>query len=213
MKALKIIKKVLDILLITIALLFIVGFIIFKAMGLSLFIVYSGSMEPTISVDDIVIVKPISINEVEEKDIITYIDKHEDLKNKEEYKNKNLEDTYVTHRVVKIDGTGNEIKLTMQGDANNTIDAIKVTKDNIYGKHIITIPNGGPILETAQSPFTIIAIIGIIVLIYLIINLIVYIKTPESPEILNTTKIITSNNDDLNVSNDISSSSNTNNIE
>ncbi len=82
--------------------------------GLRIYKVGSGSMEPYLKIDDIIIItksKNYKIN-----DVITY-------------KNNNKE--YITHRIISI--TNDEI--ITKGDANNTPDD-PITKDDIVGKYI-----------------------------------------------------------------------------
>ena len=82
--------------------------------GLRIYKVGSGSMEPYLKIDDIIIItksKNYKIN-----DVITY-------------KNNNKE--YITHRIISI--TNDEI-ITKE-DANNTPDD-PITKDDIVGKYI-----------------------------------------------------------------------------
>ena len=79
--------------------------------GYTFFRIASGSMEPALYKEDVILVK--ITDDVKEKDIISY------AKNKE----------IITHRVIKIDSTG----LTVQGD-NNTIPDETIQKDQIIGK-------------------------------------------------------------------------------
>lgn len=50
-------------------------------------------------------------------------------------------DMQVTHRVVSIDDDG----ITTKGDANNTVDSAKVTKENYIGKNETVLPYAGNI--------------------------------------------------------------------
>ena len=81
--------------------------------GMQLFKVSSGSMEPVIKVNNLIIVK--KQKEYHEGDIITY------KKGKE----------YITHRIVNIDGE----EIITRGDANNTNDK-PFKEDQIIGKYV-----------------------------------------------------------------------------
>lgn len=81
--------------------------------GMQLFKVSSGSMEPVIKVNNLIIVK--KQKEYHEGDIVTY------KKGKE----------YITHRIVDIDGE----EITTRGDANNTNDKT-FKEEQIVGKYI-----------------------------------------------------------------------------
>lgn len=85
-----------------------------NAFGYSILRVVTGSMDPTISVGDFVVIKKCDKYKV--NDIITFIDSNDNI---------------ITHRIKKID---NDIIVT-KGDANNTLDdAIKLS--DVQGKVI-----------------------------------------------------------------------------
>lgn len=103
--------------------------------GYSIFEIATGSMEPTLNVKDLIIIKitkDVSVN-----DIVTYIE----------------EDNLITHRVISINGDN----LTAQGDANNSIDN-NIKKDAIIGKTVYVIKKGGLIREVFLTPRNIIII-------------------------------------------------------
>lgn len=81
--------------------------------GLSVYRVVSGSMEPNIRVNDLVIVN--SHSNIKENDIVTYENNG----------------SYITHRIVKID----KEKIITKGDANNTEDN-PIKRNQIKGKVI-----------------------------------------------------------------------------
>ncbi len=97
-------------------------------------VVMSGSMEPKIHTGSVAIVKPSE--EVKVDDIITFKDPREP---------KNL----ITHRISEI--SENEIIKT-KGDANNTPDNWEVTKDNIVGKFLFSVPLLGYAVNFAKQP-------------------------------------------------------------
>lgn len=92
--------------------------------GYSIFEIATGSMEPTLNVKDLIVVK--ITKDISVDDIVTYIE----------------EDNLITHRVISINGNN----ITTQGDANNSIDN-NITKDAIIGKTIYVIKKGGLIRE------------------------------------------------------------------
>jgi signal peptidase I len=81
--------------------------------GMQLFKVSSGSMEPVIKVNNLIIVK--KQKEYHEVDIVTY------KKGKD----------YINHRIVEIDGE----EIITRGDANNTNDK-PFKEDQIIGKYV-----------------------------------------------------------------------------
>ena len=110
--------------------------------GHTVFQVITGSMEDTIKINDVVIVK--ITKDVKVNDIITY----EDSGN------------YVTHRVIRQ--TADE--LVTKGDANNAEDdPIKV--DRVVGKVVFILTNVSIWINVFKTPKVIIAIIISIMLL------------------------------------------------
>ena len=85
--------------------------------GYTMFQVASNSMQPVLSVDDVILVQKNT--EFKVNDIISF-----------EYEN-----VVITHRVLDIDGD----KLTVKGDSNNTIDA-PIDKNVVIGKVVKIFP-------------------------------------------------------------------------
>lgn len=144
MKVLNIIKNIiLDIIIVILVLTIIVSMLNKNKptplFGFYFFTVMSGSMEPALNVEDSIIVKQSSNYEV--GDIVTY--KHEK--------------SYVTHRIVKIDGN----KVITKGDANTDEDPA-FDKKQILGKVVF---------KSVYLNFLVrnrILIILVIILIYLV---------------------------------------------
>lgn len=110
--------------------------------GHTVFQVITGSMEDTIKINDVVIVK--ITKDVNVNDIITY----EDSGN------------YVTHRVIRQ--TADE--LVTKGDANNAEDdPIKI--DRVVGKVVFILTNVSVWINVFKTPKVIIAIIVSIILL------------------------------------------------
>ncbi len=104
--------------------------------GFGVAVVLSGSMEPTLSVDDVIFVRKADSYEV--GDIVVY-DSGREL---------------IVHKIIQKDGD----TVVTQGDANNTSDdPIKVTA--IFGKVVSTIPNAGFVVKIIRSPIVVILII------------------------------------------------------
>lgn len=100
-----------------------------------LFTVRSGSMEPTIHTGSLIFVRAVA--EYRVGDIIT-IDAKEDQKT-------------ITHRVVEIRKTdAGEVYLT-KGDNNEEADQEQVTRENVIGKTIFTVPLLGYPVAYAQT--------------------------------------------------------------
>jgi len=111
-------KKVLSIILIVlifILLLFnIVSIFEFSFFGFRIFKVATGSMEPTLTINSIIVVK--KTDDLNIGDIITFQDSR----------------GYTTHRIVEM----NEDSITTRGDANNVKDT-PITREAVIGKVLI----------------------------------------------------------------------------
>lgn len=89
--------------------------------GIRPMIVMSGSMKPAIDTGSLCLVlTEASFDNIEEGDVITY----------------EVLDTKVTHRAAKILEEG----IVTKGDDNDVADLGIVTKDNFYGKVVLSIP-------------------------------------------------------------------------
>ena len=100
--------------------------------GFKSFIVLTGSMEPTISVNDLIVVKTVPENEINVNDSVTY--------------HLNNSNSTITHRIVeKFENNGN-IYYRTKGDNNNTIDTDKITYNNIDGLYLFKMNKVGVVL-------------------------------------------------------------------
>lgn len=106
-----------------------------RLLGIQVFSVISGSMEPDYPVGSLIYVKEVDPNDVEVRDVITYV-----LPN-------NMPST---HRVVSIDAE-NQLFYT-KGDANDTEDGAPVHFQNLIGTPIFTIPYLGFVAHYIQNP-------------------------------------------------------------
>ena len=109
--------------------------------GYSMFEVVTGSMEPTLNVGDLIIIK--KENNYKVNDIITY----------------RSDDDFITHRIVRID----EKYFYTRGDANNSDDN-KIVDSQIIGKSVFIIKNGGIWRKVLLTPKVFITIIIMLIL-------------------------------------------------
>jgi len=133
------IKKIWDTVT-TVLVILVVVFAIFlmgsRLVGLQVFNVISGSMEPEYSVGDLIYVKSVDPDSVEVGDPITFV--------------MNEELMVATHRVVAVDGENRQF--TTKGDANKTEDATPVHFNNLIGVPVFAIPLLGYVSAYIQSP-------------------------------------------------------------
>ena len=133
------VKKIWDAVTTTLVILVVV-FAVFlmgsRLMGMQVFNVVSGSMEPTYSVGDLIYVKTVDPDSVKVGDPITFV-LNEDL-------------VVATHRVVAIDSENRQF--TTKGDANSTEDAAPVHFNNLIGVPVFAVPLMGYVSAYIQSP-------------------------------------------------------------
>ncbi len=117
-----------------------------KILGFSSVKVMSGSMEPTIDIGDVLIIK--EKDSYEKGDIITY----------------NSGDSFITHRIIEANAT----HLITQGDANNTADP-EVKISDVQGEVVLIIPKIGNTLMFLRTTPGLIVLTGIIILLVFIL--------------------------------------------
>ena len=118
----------------------------FYPFGIRVAVVLTGSMEPTLNINDFVIIKkPVSF---EVGDIISY--QSSDTKND------------VMHRVISINGD----EIQTRGDANNTVDA-PIDRSQVTGVYVGKIKYVGKVISFFTSPFG----FGLIVVFLMVIVL------------------------------------------
>ena len=98
--------------------------------GYTTAIVTSGSMEPALGVDDLILIH--AQDSYQQGDIVTY----------------QSDGGLVTHRVVEIRADG----LVTQGDANNAPDSRSVAPEEVVGKVTGRIPGAGIWVRWLRSP-------------------------------------------------------------
>ncbi len=119
-----------------------------KVWGYNSFIIYSSSMEPTISVGSLVIAQPVDAQDVEVDDVIVF-------------RSPGDANTTITHRVVAIREDGGVRYFQTKGDAVDSADPEEVRLQGQVYKFAYELPYLGYFVAFAKS------ITGIILLIAL----------------------------------------------
>lgn len=111
-----------------------------RLIGLQVFTVLSGSMEPSYHVGSVIYVKEVAAEVLKSGDVITFmID----------------EDTAATHRIVEVipdEGDPAVLRFRTKGDANASEDGGLVHFRNVIGSPVLSIPYLGYIANYIQSP-------------------------------------------------------------
>ena len=111
-----------------------------RLIGLQVFTVLSGSMEPTYHVGSLIYVKEVDPYELESGDVITFMLD---------------EDTVATHRIVEVVPDENDstvVRFKTKGDANAAEDGSLVHYKNVIGSPVFTIPKMGYVANYIQNP-------------------------------------------------------------
>lgn len=107
-----------------------------RLIGLQVFTILSGSMEPNYSRGDLIYVQKVDVNSIQENDVITFV-LNEDL-------------VVATHRVVRIDAAKQHFYT--KGDANTIEDGEPVHFKNVLGTPVFRIPLLGYVSNYIQNP-------------------------------------------------------------
>lgn len=110
--------------------------------GFGASLVLSGSMEPEITTDDLVLIK--KSDKLCVGDVVLY----------------NTGRSNVLHRITKIDGD----MITTQGDANNTEDK-PFSKSAVLGVYIGKIPGGGKFIRFVTNPPFVMAVVFLLMVV------------------------------------------------
>ena len=124
--------------------------------GYHIFRVSSGSMEPTLMVGDVILVKSVQPEDIQKGDIVTYNGMEGDFAGK-----------VITHRVVEdpVDDGGIWIYQT-KGDAEGSIADPKITYNQIEGKYLSKLTFLNAIYSFFLSPYGLITFIFIIIALF-----------------------------------------------
>ena len=116
--------------------------------GYKNFTIVSRSMEDTINVNDVIIVKEVPQDEIQKDDIIAFYQGGE----------------VITHRIINVIEKDGVIRYETKGDNNVHADDNLVSYGQIEGKYQFKINGFGIILRILKNPITIIVLIIILIL-------------------------------------------------
>jgi len=137
------IKKVWDVvttLLVAVVVILAVALVGVRLVGMQVFTVLSGSMEPTYHTGALIYVKSVDYTKLEAGDVITFMLD---------------EDTVATHRIVEVVPDENDptvLRYRTKGDANDAEDGSLVHYKNVIGSPVFSIPKLGYVATYIQNP-------------------------------------------------------------
>ena len=111
-----------------------------RVIGLQVFTVLSGSMEPTYHTGSVIYVKSVDYKNLQSGDVITFMLD---------------EDTVATHRIVEVvpdEEDASVLRYRTKGDANDSEDGGLVHYKNVIGSPVFTIPYLGYVASYIQNP-------------------------------------------------------------
>ena len=120
--------------------------------GYKTFSIVTGSMEPTIKVDDIVIVKKEDKKNIQKNDIITF----------------KIENEIITHRVIDIAYDNGTLIYTTKGDKNDVTDIEKVQFEQIEGKYVTKFTKIGKVFTILKNKYIFSLILILLIICYII---------------------------------------------
>ena len=130
-----------------------------RVVGLTPYVVLSGSMEPTYHTGSLIYDKKVDPFTLKEGDVITFMVS---------------EDTVATHRIIEIlpdEEDSSVLRFRTQGDANDSPDGTPVHYKNIIGKPVFSIPYLGYFANFVQNPPGLYLAIGFAVVLVLLVFL------------------------------------------
>lgn len=120
--------------------------------GYKTFSIVTGSMEPTIKINDIIIVKKEDKKNIRKNDIITF----------------KIENEIITHRVIDIAYDNGTLIYTTKGDKNDVTDIERVQFEQIEGKYVTKITKIGKIFTILKNKYVFSLILILLIIFYII---------------------------------------------
>lgn len=138
-------------------------------LGHYVFRVMTGSMQPTVPEDALIVVRKTELSEIEPEDIISY------------YSTDPLLDGSVnTHRVVAVEQQGESYIFRTKGDANTIEDHYPALGENVLGKVVFISYPLGVVVNFLSSPVAFVVLILLPILIIFVSNLIRTVRSART---------------------------------
>lgn len=124
-------------------------------LGIYMFNIVSESMEPTLKINDVVVVKKCEITQLQKSDIITF----------------QQDGRTISHRILDITKEKNIIKFRTKGDNNEIPDSDLVPESQVYGKVLFSIKKIGKIISYIQNIRGLINVVFFVIIVYILVSL------------------------------------------
>jgi len=148
------------IILIVLIILFIINLILsfeedIHILGIYMFNIVSESMEPYLEVNDVVVVRKCDPAKLKVDDIITF----------------QQDESTISHRIVDIIKTKNNIKFETKGDNNKISDPYLVEAGQVYGQVLFRVKKIGNVITYIQNSRGFINIAIFAIIVYILVSL------------------------------------------
>jgi signal peptidase len=110
-----------------------------RALGKPVLVVLTGSMEPELGTGDVLIESRISPLDAKAGDVITFRDPERP-------------DRLITHRVRRVEATGEDVSFTTKGDANNTVESWQIPRQGSIARVEYRLPKLGYVVAWISGP-------------------------------------------------------------
>jgi signal peptidase len=137
--------------------------------GYSIFRVMTGSMEPTIPTDALIITQKTPAGDLSVGDVISFYSRDPALSG-----------SVNTHRIVAIEQDGNQYYFTTKGDANNVDDIYTTLEEDLIGRVVYSSVVLGKAVRLLSNPLIFIPVILVPLGLMLVINLYQTVKIAKS---------------------------------
>ena len=139
-------------------------------LGFKTYEIVSRSMEDTINKNDIIVVKKVDKNEINENDIISFDNGNE----------------IITHRILEIENINGQTLYTTKGDNNRFADDEKISFEQIEGKYVFKLSKLGYLMNFLKNRYFLIILFIILIFCFIhIINVKKRIKNREEKRMMN----------------------------
>jgi signal peptidase I len=130
--------------------------VIGDGLGYRMVTIKSGSMTPTFAVGEVILESSVSPLDVRPGQIVTFRDPA-------------LGQDLVTHRIVSMRRSGDEVQFVTKGDANKSSERWNVPVSGHLGKELFVLPGVGAVLAAGSSPTMLVAgvVVACLVLAYI----------------------------------------------
>ena len=124
-------------------------------LGIYMFNIVSESMEPTLEINDVVVVKTCEATQLQKGDIITF----------------QQDGRIISHRILDITKDKKIIKFRTKGDNNEIPDSDLIPENQVYGKVLFSIKKIGKIISYIQNIRGLINIVFFVIIVYILVSL------------------------------------------